>query len=134
MAWTCDISIEEKVRQDCYNRGYEAGRKNPCDEIVAHIEELQKQVKEYRDKIEQGTLIELIYPMYKSVYFLRNKAVEEGVIVSFKYNRYTNPKMWYTIEYHIPELKSHYVEEVREDMIYSTREEAENKLKELQEC
>ena len=58
MAWTCDISIEEKVRQDCYNRGYEQGRKNPCDEIVAHIEELQNQVKEYKDKIEQRTLKE----------------------------------------------------------------------------
>ena len=59
MAWTCDVSIEEKVRQDCYNRGYEQGRKNPCDEIVAYIEELQNQVKEYQDKIEQGALIEL---------------------------------------------------------------------------
>ena len=59
MAWNCDVSIEEKVRQDCYNRGYEQGRKNPCEEIVAHIEKLQKQVKEYQDKIEQGTLIEL---------------------------------------------------------------------------
>ena len=59
MAWTCDVSIEEKVKQDCYNRGYEQGRKNPCDEIVAYIEELQNQVKEYQDKIEQGTLIEI---------------------------------------------------------------------------
>lgn len=59
MGWTCDVSIEEKVRQDCYNRGYEQGRKNPCDEIVAYIEELKKQVKEYQDKIEQGTLKEI---------------------------------------------------------------------------
>lgn len=59
MAWTCDVSIEEKVKQDCYNRGYEQGRKNPCDEIVAYIEELQNQVKEYQYKIEQGTLIEI---------------------------------------------------------------------------
>ena len=59
MAWTCDVSIEEKVRQDCYNRGYEQGRKNPCEEIMQYIEKLQNQVKEYQDKIEQGTLIEL---------------------------------------------------------------------------
>ena len=38
MAWTCDVSIEEKVRQDCYNRGYEQGRKNPAEEIVKYIE------------------------------------------------------------------------------------------------
>lgn len=94
---------------------------------------IYKRLYELENKIEQGTLIELKYPLYKAVYFLRNKAVEEGVIVSFKYNRYTNPKMWYTVEYYIPTLKSHYVEEVREDMIYSTREEAEKRLKELQE-
>lgn len=52
MAWNCDVSIEEKVRQDCYNRGYEQGRKNPCDEIVAHMEELKKQIaKEIWDDI-----------------------------------------------------------------------------------
>lgn len=49
-ARTCDVNIEEKVRQDCYNRGYEEGRKNPCDEIVAHMNELQKQVDELQGK------------------------------------------------------------------------------------
>ena len=58
MAWTCDVSIEDKVRQDCYNRGYEQGRKNPAEEFWAGVEKLQKQVKEYQDKIEQGKLIE----------------------------------------------------------------------------
>ena len=88
---------------------------------------------ELEDKIEQGTLIELKYPLHKAVYFLRNGAVEEGVIVSFNYNRYTNPKMWYSIEYYIPALKSYYVEVVREDMVYPTREEVEKRLKGAQE-
>ena len=31
---TQPFDIEAKVRQDCYNRGYEQGRKNPAEEIV----------------------------------------------------------------------------------------------------
>ena len=92
-----------------------------------------KQIYDILCKIEQGTLIELKYPLHKAVYFLRNGAVEEGVIVSFNYNRYTNPKMWYSIEYYIPALKSYYVEVVREDMVYPTREEVEKRLKGAQE-
>ena len=88
-----------------------------------------KQIYDILCKIEQRTLIELKYPLHKAVYFLRNGAVEEGVIVSFNYNRYTNPKMWYSIEYYIPALKSYYVEVVREDMVYPTREEVEKRLK-----
>ena len=91
-----------------------------------------KYLAKLEDKIAQGTLIELKYPLHKAVYFLRKGAVEEGVIVSFNYNRYTNPKMWYSIEYYIPTLKSYYVEVVKEDMIYPTREEAEKRLRELQ--
>ena len=94
---------------------------------------IRKRLWNLENQIEQGTLIELKYPLHKAVYFLRNGAVEEGVIVSFNYNRYTNPKMWYSIEYYIPALKSYYVEVVREDMIYPTREEVEKRLLELQE-
>lgn len=111
--------------QNC--RDCEYGTHN--DEVIEKLNRLA----ELEDKIEKGTLIELKYSLFKAVYFLRNKAVEKGVIVSFKHNQYTNPKMWYTVEYYIPILKSHYVEEVREDKIYFTREEAEKRLKELQE-
>ena len=34
MGWTCDVNIEEKVRQDCYNRGYEQGKKDEATEIL----------------------------------------------------------------------------------------------------
>ena len=75
MAWTCDVSIEEKVRQDCYNRGYEQGRKNPAEEFWAGVEKLQKQVKEYQDKIEQGTLFTIPF-MWEN-----KKRVGEYVVV-----------------------------------------------------
>lgn len=112
---------------------YESHLLNMNDNLNDEIADLKKQVYEYKRKIEQGTLIELKYPLHKAVYFLRNGAVEEGVIVSFNYNRYTNPKMWYSIEYYIPALKSYYVEVVREDMVYPTREEVEKRLKGAQE-
>lgn len=135
MAWTCDVSIEEKVRQDCYNRGYEQGRKNPAEEIVAYIESLQNKVKEYEDKIEQGTLIELpckvgdtVYVIYQYSDFLGTKDepfIEEDIAQSFIYD-----------ENKMKIVPSRYGE--RSEYWYKTldilltREEAEKRLKEIQ--
>lgn len=123
MAWTCDVSIEEKVRQDCYNRGYEQGRKNPCDEIVAYIEELQKQVKEYRDKIEQGTLIELPCKVGDTIYLIFEERWSVGKKETHWYIRKT--KLTYgNMERVIKEYG---------EFVFLTREQAEKRLKELQE-
>ena len=125
MAWTCDVSIEEKVRQDCYNRGYEQGRKNPCDEIVAYIEELQKQVKEYRDKIEHGTLIELPCKVGDTFWYLSVAGyIEEDKIANFSlYGEF------FTGERVVTKLYKNYLGRTW----FLTREEAEKRLKELQE-
>lgn len=135
MAWTCDVSIEEKVRQDCYNRGYEQGRKNPAEEIMAYIEKLQKQVKEYQDKIEQGTLIELPYKLGTKLYFL--------VLHSFGgYFEIFETDLWVYVSRYKDEFGGvDFAIEINDTDFdyetwvvahcYSTKSEAENKLKEL---
>lgn len=120
---------DDYVFDNCCNCEYDDNPMGCTDRVCYEV--MKNRLAELEDKMEQGTLIELKYPLHKAVYFLRNGAVEEGVIVSFNYNRYTNPKMWYSIEYYIPALKSYYVEVVKEDIIYPTREEAEKKLEEL---
>lgn len=139
MAWTCDVSIEEKVRQDCYNRGYEQGRKNPCDEIVAYIEELQKQVKEYRDKIENGTLVELPCKVCDTVYEVANVTIHCGKC-DLRTNYCPNGNFrdgQAVVAREIKDINDYcYLGENGQvylsDNVFLTREEAEKRLKELQ--
>lgn len=137
MAWTCDVSIEEKVRQDCYNRGYEQGRKNPCDEIVAYIEELQNQVKVYQDKIEQGKMIELPCKVGDMAYHLTsaNTLEELGVAEIFDGEVISISKekdgLWIYCHYNNG-LNFWYSKREIGRKLFFTREEAEKRLKELQ--
>lgn len=141
MSWTCDVSIEEKVRQDCYNRGYEQGRKNPCDEIVAYIEELQNQVKEYQDKIEQGTLVELPCKVGDTIYIpwvydntcgISFHEIERIEIYKYYiylfFEVYTDSEYLWTYIYGRGEFS---ISECGKKF-FLTREEAEKRLKELQ--
>ena len=121
MAWNCDVSIEEKVRQDCYNRGYEQGRKNPCEEIVRYIEELQNEVKEYKDKIEQGKMIELPCKVGDKCYYVAMYAKKKGFWGKWK-KHYKVASFPFDIKVLSSFGKKWFL----------TREEAEKHLKELQ--
>ena len=125
------IDIETKVRQDCYNRGYEQGRKNPAEEIVKYIEKLQNQVKEYQDKIEQGTLIKLpckvgdtVYEVFKDHIppFIKETKIEKIVITAKGLRLRLARNSFY--ETAISSFGK---------TLFFTREEAEKRLKELQE-
>ena len=140
MAWTCDVSIEEKVRQDCYNRGYEQGRKNPAEEFWVGVEKLQKQVKEYQDKIENGTLVEVPYKFGSTLYFIVIN-INGGELSIFETDLWVYYSMFVANEkgeivmgLGIDINDTSFDEEtfvmVKE---YATREEAEKKLQELQE-
>ena len=138
MAWNCDVSIEEKVRQDCYNRGYEQGRKNPCEEIMEYMEKLQKQVKEYQDKIEQGTLIELPCPYGTELHFLYSRAhygkPQPACVYSTKdwiLNIASEGTMFFTVAGRGIGYYGEYRHELGKTVVL-TREEAEKRLKELQ--
>jgi hypothetical protein len=131
MAWTCDVSIEEKVRQDCYNRGYEAGRKNPVEEIVEYIEKLQKQVKEYQDKIEQGTLIELPCKVGDTLYYVNKyiptPRIEENKVHTIEIYECMDGltiRIW-------TQNGTFYADKMPN--VFLTKAEAEQRLKELQE-
>lgn len=128
MAWTCDVSIEEKVRQDCYNRGYEQGRKNPCEEIVEHIEKLQNQLKEYQDKIEQGKMIELPCKVGDKVYLVhRDKLIIECWIVT----QFSVEEAGLWLHIRNEKLLSAVIHSKSRGVCF-TREEAEKRLRKLQ--
>lgn len=122
MKCEAQFDIEAKVRQDCYNRGYEAGRKNPAEEIVEYIEKLQKQVKEYQDKMEQGLMIELPCKVGDTVYLVINRILECTKVWQVKYNEFgffVSVTCFYPCDFELGEF------------VFLTREEAEAKLLEL---
>ena len=135
---TQPFDIETKVRQDCYNRGYEQGRKNPAEEIVKYIEKLQNQVKEYQDKIEQGTLIELPIPYGTELHFLwsrehhvkpqppRVHSTSEWI-----FNIRSDGKAWLSSNDIPCGYYGEYLHELGKT-VFLTREEAEKRLKEIQ--
>ena len=93
--------------------------------LLEDREKLQKQVKAYQDKIENGTLIELPCKVGDTVWYIKSYGfgryrVEDMEVAGFNFSKYEN-SIWVVGKY-----------EEQSSKIYKTREEAEARLKEIQ--
>ena len=115
--------------------------------------ELQKQVDEYKSKIEQGTLIEVKYPLYSDVYIIdyvdENGYSIDGATptvrkcyVSFITQSLRDSFLYRVQPYDLPKaveegtithIERWEIYSFSEKQVFLTREEAEKRLKELQE-
>jgi hypothetical protein len=105
-----------------------------CEELQERNRELKQEIAEYKDKIEQGTLIELPCKVGDTVYFVYETdndemRIDKGVIESFSIDC---ESLWFRARYESGLSYWHTALGLGVD-VFLTREEAEKRLKELQE-
>lgn len=103
--------------------------------LLEDRERLQKQVKEYQDKIEQGTLIELPCKVGDKFYqVIKGLPIQEWEVETIGFSNVYFPKTYVMTARRTRDLAfwKFWCEDFGET-VFLTREEAEKRLKELQE-